>query len=131
MFIKLFLIALPVFFIIDMIWLVLIAKKFYSEQIGFLMRPDINWVAAIIFYLLFIAGLVTFVISPAFEKHSWIHAALFGAFFGLVTYATYDLTNLATLKDWPVLVTVVDLIWGAFLAASISMVTYFIAVKIL
>jgi len=131
MFIKLYLIALPVFFIIDMIWLVLIAKKFYSEQIGFLMRPDINWVAAIIFYLLFIAGLVTFVISPAFEKHSWIHAALFGAFFGLVTYATYDLTNLATLKDWPVLVTVVDLIWGAFLAASISMVTYFIAVKIL
>ena len=131
MFIKLFLIALPVFFIIDMIWLVLIAKKFYSEQIGFIMRPDVNWTAAIIFYLLFIAGLVTFVISPAFEKHSWIHAALFGAFFGLVTYATYDLTNLATLKDWPVLVTVVDLIWGAFLAASISMVTYFIAVKIL
>jgi len=131
MFIKLYLIALPVFFIIDMIWLVLIAKKFYSEQIGFIMRPDINWVAAIIFYLLFIAGLVTFVISPAFEKQSWIHAAAFGAFFGLVTYATYDLTNLATLKDWPVLVTVVDLIWGAFLAASISLITYFIAVKIL
>jgi uncharacterized membrane protein len=131
MFIKLYLIALPVFFIIDMIWLVLIAKKFYSEQIGFIMRPDINWVAAIIFYLLFIAGLVTFVISPAFEKHSWIHATVFGAFFGLVTYATYDLTNLATLKDWPVLVTVVDLIWGAFLAASISLITYFIAVKIL
>ncbi len=131
MFIKLYFIALPVFFIIDMIWLVLIAKKFYSQQIGFLMRPDINWTAAIIFYLLFIAGLVTFVISPAFEKHSWIHAVVFGAFFGLITYATYDLTNLATLKDWPVLVTVVDLIWGAFLAASISLITYFIAVKIL
>lgn len=131
MFIKLYFIALPVFFIIDMIWLVLIAKKFYSQQIGFLMRPDVNWTAAIIFYLLFIAGLVTFVISPAFEKHSWIHAVVFGAFFGLITYATYDLTNLATLKDWPVLVTVVDLIWGAFLAASISLITYFIAVKIL
>ena len=131
MFIKLYLIALPVFFIIDLIWLVLIAKKFYREQIGFIMRPDVNWTAAIIFYLLFIAGLVTFVISPAVEKHSWIHAALFGAFFGLVTYATYDLTNLATLKDWPVLVTVVDLIWGAFLAASISLVTYFISVKML
>jgi uncharacterized membrane protein len=131
MFIKLYLIALPVFFIIDLIWLVLIAKKFYREQIGFIMRPDVNWTAAIIFYLLFIAGLVTFVISPAVEKHSWIHAAVFGAFFGLVTYATYDLTNLATLKDWPVLVTVVDLIWGAFLAASISLVTYFISVKML
>ena len=105
MFIKLFLIALPVFFAIDMVWLVLVAKKFYQDQIGFLMRPDINWAAAIIFYLLFIAGLVTFVISPAVEKHSWSHALLFGALFGLLTYATYDLTNLATMKDWPIAVT--------------------------
>lgn len=130
MFIKLFLIALPVFFVIDMVWLVVVAKKFYQEQIGFLMKPDINWLAAIIFYLLFIAGLVIFVISPAFEKHSWLHALLFGALFGLITYATYDLTNLATLKDWPLLVTVVDLIWGTVLAASISTITYFIAGKI-
>ena len=130
MFIKLFLIALPVFFVIDMVWLVLVAKKFYQGQIGFLMKPDINWFAAIIFYLLFIAGLVIFVISPAVEKHSWVHAILFGALFGLITYATYDLTNLATMKDWPLLVTVVDLIWGTVLAASISIITYFIASKI-
>jgi uncharacterized membrane protein len=130
MFIKLFLIALPVFFVIDMVWLVLVAKKFYQGQIGFLMKPDINWFAAIIFYLLFIAGLVIFVISPAVEKHSWVHALVFGALFGLITYATYDLTNLATLKDWPLLVTVVDLIWGTVLAASISSITYFIASKI-
>jgi uncharacterized membrane protein len=130
MFIKLFLIALPVFFVIDMVWLVLVAKKFYQGQIGFLMKPDINWFAAITFYLLFIAGLVIFVISPAVEKHSWVHAILFGALFGLITYATYDLTNLATMKDWPLLVTVVDLIWGTVLAASISSITYFIAGKI-
>jgi uncharacterized membrane protein len=130
MFIKLFLIALPVFFAIDMIWLVLVAKNFYQKQIGFLMKPDINWVAAIIFYLLFIAGLVIFVISPALEKNSWIHALIFGALFGLITYATYDLTNLATMKDWPLLVTVVDLIWGTLLAASISVITYIIANKI-
>jgi uncharacterized membrane protein len=130
MYIKLFFIALPVFFVIDLVWLVLVAKKFYQEQIGFLMRPDINWYAAIIFYLVFIAGLVSFVISPAVEKHSWVHALLYGAFFGLITYATYDLTNLATLKDWPLLVTVVDLIWGTVLAASISVITYFIALKI-
>jgi len=130
MFIKLFLIALPVFFLIDMVWLVLVAKKFYQEQIGFLMKPEINWLAAIIFYLLFIAGLVIFVISPAVEKHSWLHALIFGALFGLITYATYDLTNLATLKDWPLLVTVVDLIWGTVLAASISGITYFITGKI-
>jgi len=130
MFIKLFLIALPVFFVIDMVWLVLVAKKFYQEQIGLLMKPDINWFAAIIFYLLFIAGLIIFVISPAVEKHSWVHALLFGALFGLITYATYDLTNLATLKDWPLLVTVVDLIWGSVLASSISLITYLIANKI-
>ena len=130
MFIKLFLIALPVFFVIDIIWLVLVAKKFYQGQIGFLMKPDINWFAAIIFYLLFIAGLVVFVISPAVEKHSWVHALIFGALFGLITYATYDLTNLAALKDWPLLVTVVDLIWGTVLAASISGITYYIAGKI-
>jgi uncharacterized membrane protein len=130
MFIKLFLIALPVFFLIDMVWLVLVAKKFYQDQIGFLMKPDINWFAAIIFYFLFIAGLIIFVISPAVEKHSWVHALLFGALFGLITYSTYDLTNLATLKDWPLLVTVVDLIWGTVLAASISVITYFIAGKI-
>jgi uncharacterized membrane protein len=129
MVIKLYLIALPIFFVIDMAWLVLVAKKFYQKQIGFLMKPDINWVAAIIFYLLFIAGLVTFVISPAVEKHSWVNAIIFGALFGLITYATYDLTNLATLKDWPLSVTVVDLIWGTVLAASISGITYFIAVK--
>jgi len=127
---KLFLIALPVFFAIDMIWLVLVAKNFYKEQIGFLMRPDVNWFAAIIFYLLFIAGLITFVISPAMTKQSWIHALLYGALFGLITYATYDLTNLATIKDWPLLVTVVDLIWGTVLAASVSVITYLIAIKI-
>ena len=127
---KLFLIALPVFFAIDMLWLVIVAKKFYQQQIGFLMKPDINWYAAFVFYLLFIGGLVIFVISPAVEKQSWMHAIIFGGLFGLITYATYDLTNLATLKDWPILVTVVDLIWGTVLAASVSVITYFIAVKI-
>ena len=130
MFIKLFLIALPVFFVIDLIWLVLVAKNFYQKQIGFLMTPDVKWFAAIIFYLLFIGGLVTFVITPAVEKHSWINALLFGALFGLITYATYDLTNLATLKDWPLLVTVVDLIWGSVLSASVSIITWAIAVRI-
>jgi uncharacterized membrane protein len=130
MFIKLYAIALPVFFAIDMVWLGLAAKNFYRNQIGFLMTPNINWLAAIIFYLLFIVGLVLFVITPAIDKNSWTHALLFGALFGLITYATYDLTNLATLKDWPLLVTIVDLAWGAVLAASVSTATYFIAAKI-
>jgi uncharacterized membrane protein len=130
MFIKLYAIALPVFFVIDMVWLGLVAKGFYAKQIGGLLKPDVNWTAAILFYLLFIVGLVVFVIQPAVDKGSWLHAVLLGALFGLVCYATYDLTNLALAKDWPLLVTVVDLIWGAILAASVSTVTYFIASKI-
>ncbi len=130
MFIKLFTIALPVFLAIDLIWLGLVAKNFYRQQIGALMKSDINWTAAIIFYFIFIAGLVVFVIAPAVEKGSWTHTLFFGALFGLVTYATYDLTNLALAKDWPLLVTLVDLVWGAVLAASVSTITYFIASKI-
>ncbi len=129
MFIKLYLITLPVFFAIDMIWLGVVAKNFYREQIGFLMTPDINWPAAIIFYLLFIAGLILFVISPAVEKRMWLDALLMGALFGLITYATYDLTNLATVKNWPVLVTIVDLAWGATLSASVSLISYLIVTK--
>jgi len=129
MFLKLYSIALPVFFVIDMIWLGLIAKNFYRAQIGSLMKPDVNWLAAIIFYLIFIAGLVVFVITPAMQKDSWIQAVFLGALFGLVCYATYDLTNLAVAKDWPLLVTLVDLLWGATLAASVSIITYFIATK--
>lgn len=130
MFIKIFFIALPVFFAIDIVWLVFVAKKFYNRNIGFLMKPDVNWYAAGIFYLLFIAGLVAFVILPAVEKHSLIHALAYGALFGLITYATYDLTNLATLKDWPLLVTVVDLAWGMVLSASVSVVTWLIVTAI-
>jgi uncharacterized membrane protein len=127
---KLYLIALPVFFAIDMFWLGVVAKNFYKEQIGFLMTPNVNWTAAIIFYLVFILGLVLFVISPALAKSSLQHAIVFGALFGFITYATYDLTNLATLKDWPLTLTIVDLIWGSVLASSVSSVTYYIATKI-
>ena len=93
---KLYLIALPVFFAIDMVWLGLVAKGFYRRQIGFLMRDGFNWPAAVAFYLLFILGLVVFVIAPAMDRDSWLRALGYGALFGLITYATYDLTNLAT-----------------------------------
>ena len=130
MFLKLYCIALPIFFGLDMVWLGVAAKNFYTKQMGFLMTPKVNWVAAILFYLLFLAGLVVFVIAPAIEKGSWVHALMLGALFGLVTYATYDLTNLATLQDWPLALTVVDLIWGTTLAGSVSVGTYLIAHKL-
>ena len=131
MFIKLYLITLPILFALDMVWLTRVAKTFYADQIGFLMKPDINWIAAVLFYLLFIVGLVLFVIMPALEKGSWVHALLFGALFGFISYATYDLTNLATLKDWPLVVTLVDLAWGSVLSASVCLLSYFVANKIL
>ncbi len=130
MFIKLYFIALSVFLAIDMVWLVFIAKNFYAKQIGFLMAKNPNLVAAFIFYLIFIAGLIVFVINPALDKKLWTQALLMGAFFGLVTYATYDLTNLATVKNWPLIITIVDLIWGTVLSATVSVVTYFIAQKL-
>jgi len=130
MFIKLYFITLPIFLAIDMIWLGLVAKNFYAKHIGFLMKTNVNWTAAIIFYLLFIVGLIIFVITPALEKNSWITALLLGALFGLITYATYDLTNLATIKDWPLIITIIDLIWGMVLAASVSVISFFIASKI-
>ena len=130
MFPKLFTIALPVFFALDMLWIGVVAKGFYAKQIGSLLKSDVNWLAAVLFYLLFIAGLVVFVITPSMQKGSWMHACLLGAFFGLVCYATYDLTNLAVAKNWPLLVTIVDLIWGAVLASAVSTITYLIAQKL-
>jgi uncharacterized membrane protein len=130
MFLKLYCIALPIFFAADMVWLGIAAKSFYTKQLGVLMAAKVNWVAAIAFYFLFLAGLVVFVIAPAVEKDSWVRALLFGALFGLITYATYDLTNLATLRDWPLALTVVDLIWGTLLAGSVSVGTYLIANKL-
>lgn len=130
MFLKTYLLALPVFFAIDMVWLGLVAKTFYSDHIGFLMTKDVKWAAALIFYGLFIAGLVFFVITPALEKKSWTHALYTGIFFGLVTYATYDLTNLATLKQWPMIVTIVDLLWGMTVSGLVSVITYSIVRKL-
>lgn len=129
-FIKLYLIALPTFFAIDFIWLGLIARKFYFGQLGQLMKTNINWPAAIIFYLLFIVGLVIFAIHPALEKKSLASATVLGGLFGFFAYATYDLTNLATLKNWPLSVTIVDMIWGVVLAGTVSAITFFIASKL-
>lgn len=130
MFIKLFLIAFAVFLSIDVVWLTFIAKNFYAKHIGYLMAKNPNLLAAFIFYIIFIAGLIVFVITPALDKKMWTHALFAGAFFGLVTYATYDLTNLATIRDWPLLVTIVDLAWGMAISSAVSTATYFIANKL-
>lgn len=126
MFIKIFLVAFVVFFAIDIIWLGLVAKNLYKKYLGFIMAPQVNWIAAVIFYIVFIIGLSFFVIEPALTKQSLSYALLAGLFFGFITYATYDLTNLATLKDWPITITIIDLVWGSFLGGAVSTITYLI-----
>ncbi len=124
---KVYLITVVVFFLVDIVWLGFISKNLYKEYLGHLMAPKVNWTAAIIFYLLFIAGLVFFVINPALDKDSLKHAILIGGFFGLITYSTYDLTNLSTLKDWPINITIIDIIWGTILNAATSGITFLVA----
>lgn len=129
-FLKLYLLSLPIFLAIDAIWLGFIAPKFYEQQIGHLLRSPVNWPAAAVFYALFLVGVVIFVVQPALAKQSLWHACMYGALFGLITYATYDLTNLAVLKDWTLTVTVVDMAWGAVLTTVVSGTTYYIAQKL-
>jgi len=116
----LYLITLAVFFLVDMVWLGVVAKNFYRKHLGYIMAPKVVWPAAILFYLLFIAGLVVYAIRPALAQGAPAKGLLLGAFLGLVAYATYDLTNQATVKDWPVVVTVVDLVWGTTLGGVVS-----------
>lgn len=126
-FLELYLVAIPVFFVLDMLWLGVVARGFYQDQIGHLLRERVNWGAAVVFYLVFLVGVVVFVVLPAIERQSLQHALLYGALFGLVTYAAYDLTNLAVARDWPLAVTLVDLAWGSALTATVSGVTYWLA----
>lgn len=124
---RLYLPALLVFLALDAVWLGLVARGFYRDQLGPLMRPDVNWGAALLFYLLFIVGLLVFAVGPALERQSLARAAALGALFGLICYATYDLTNLATLRGFPVIVAVVDLGWGAVVAAATASAAYLLA----
>lgn len=122
--IKEFFISLVVFLAVDGVWLMLIARNFYAKYLGYLMTRTPNIVAAGAFYLIYTFGLMTLSISPAVQKQSLVSAVTMGALFGLSAYATYDLTNLATIKDWPFLVTLVDLLWGTFLSGIVAGISY-------
>ena len=123
-YLKLYVATLLAFFAVDMFWLVLVARGFYAKQLEPWLRQPPNWWAAIPFYLLFVVGLLVFAVVPGLQAGSWRRAVSLGAFFGLITYATYDLTNLATIKGWPWIVTAVDMAWGTVLAASVSYLGY-------
>ena len=130
MFIKpflLFSIATITFFVIDFTWLGLVARNFYKAELGTLMKTDINWIAAIAFYLIFIFGILFFAVYPAINSNSIQKAFIYGALFGFIAYSTYDLTNLATLKDWPIKLTIIDILWGTILSASVATITFYIS----
>lgn len=121
-----FAVAFGVFLVLDFIWLVFVSRKLYDRELKDIKKEKINWPAAIIFYILYIIGVVFFVIVPAVSKGSTGYAFGAGALFGLIAYATYDLTNLATMKGFPLKITVVDLIWGTFVTMMVSGLTYII-----
>lgn len=113
------------FLVVDLIWLGIIARDFYRDALGAAFDVEIDLGVAFGFYALYVLGIVIFAVSPALDRGDWKHAALFGGLFGLFAYATYDLTNMATLRDWPTIVSVVDIPWGVFLTASSALLGFF------
>jgi uncharacterized membrane protein len=130
-FLKLYVLTIPVFFIIDIVWLGVIARGFYRRQLGFVLSPEVNWVAAVTFYLIYIAGIIFFEVRPSLASGSQSEAALLGGLFGFFTYATYDLTNMATIQDWPLKIVVVDILWGTCLCSLVAGLSFLIARRLL
>ena len=123
-YLKLYLLTVPVFFVIDLLWLGVVAKNFYRKNLGYILSPNVNWTAAIIFYLIYIVGILIFAVLPGIAKDSLRHAALWGALFGFFTYTTYELTNLALLKDWPMNIVFVDILWGVILCSLVAAASF-------
>ena len=126
-YLKLYACTVPVFFVIDILWLGVIAKGFYRKKLGFILSADVNSAAAAVFYFIYIAGIIFFAVRPAVLNASWGQAAALGALFGFFTYATYDLTNMATIKDWPFVIVVVDILWGVILCSVVASLSFGVA----
>jgi uncharacterized membrane protein len=125
-----YLVAAATFLVLDLLWLGVVAVRLYEDLLGDLLAEQPNALAATAFYALFLVGLLHFVVDPALARGSVAWAARDGALFGLVTYATWDLTSLAVLADFPAALVPVDLAWGALLSASVASVTTAVARRI-
>ena len=128
---KLYCLTVPIFFLVDILWLGFIAKQFYQNHLGFLLRPQVNWVAAIVFYLIYIVGILIFGVLPGIKARSGTQALIFGSLYGFFTYATYELTNMALIENWPFKVVVVDILWGVILCSIVSVASFFVARQLL
>ncbi len=127
--IKIYFLTLVVFLGVDSVWLMTMNKNFYGKYLGHLMAEKPNLATAFIFYLINIVGMLVLVINPALKENSWSRLLWSGAIYGLCTYATYDLTNQATLKNWPMIVTVVDIIWGVVLTTTVCASVFYLLRK--
>jgi len=123
-YIKLYFVTLGAFLAIDAVWLALVARTFYRRYLDWLMAANPNWIAALAFYLLFVVGVLVFVVVPGVEDGSLRTTLLKGALFGLIAYGTYDLTNQATVKNWPLTITAVDMVWGTVLSVAVSYIGF-------
>ena len=119
--------ALVTFVVVDLVWLAVVAKSFYRSQLSGLLADQFNMAAALAFYLVYIVGVMIFAVVPALRSGAWTDALLYGALFGFFCYATYDLTNLATLKGWPLTLSLVDMAWGAALTGATALAAYTVA----
>lgn len=127
--IQTYFVSLLTFLVIDLVWLGIVARGFYREHLGELLAPDVRWLPAILFYMMYVAAVLFFAVAPALERMSLGRAILLGGFFGMIAYATYDLTNLATLRGFPTTVAVVDIAWGFILTASVAAAGYLFAAR--
>lgn len=118
--------AVVIFVIADLIWLGVVAKSFYRRELATLIADDFNLWAATAFYLMYPIGVVVFAVSPSLAAGTWVDALLMGGLLGFFAYATYDLTNLATLRGWPLRLSIVDMAWGTFLTASVAAAVHFV-----
>ena len=119
-----------VFFAVDLLWLGVIAKNLYAKYLGHFLAERVNWAAAIIFYALYIVGIILFAVEPGVRSGSFARAVVWGVLFGFFTYATYDLTNLATLKEWPVTIVLIDIAWGMILCGIASAAGFWAATRL-
>lgn len=121
-----FLVATLIFVAIDAVWLSTMSKRFYRKNLGKLLSEKPNFIAAAVFYTIYIVGIIIFVLDPALTKDSVGFVASRGALLGLTMYATYDLTNQATLKNWPTIISVVDMVWGTVITGTVATITFLI-----
>jgi uncharacterized membrane protein len=112
---------------LDLLWLGVIAKGFYGRELAALLRPEVRWGPALLFYFIYVVAIVVFAVLPAIEKQSLTRAIALGAFFGFAAYAAYDLTSLALIRDFPMKVAVVDMLWGAVITATAATAGYLAA----